>query len=504
MLRDRFKRVMLILSLTWMSLGLVSSCSQLTSVFSAQSDDKKVQEISTDQGLNSEKGLSSLKGGTEDTEDKDSNLFLNLNVKKFTLENGLKVLILENHRLPILSYYTFYEVGARYEYKGIYGGTHFLEHMMFKGAKKFGPGAFFSLVQGMGGSFNAYTNFDSTVYNESVPSKYLEQILDLEADRMVNLMLEPASFEKERAVILEERANRYEVSPAGKLFLKMNQALFEGTPYGKTVIGSVEEIKEINRDNMFKYFRKYYAPNNAIVVIVGDVDTQKTIKLVREKLGKIPPFPGLEKAKKERERSDLYADRGRYKREIKINAPSPAPIFLLAYRGGAMGTRRANVHDILASVLGGGDSSYFTQRYVKNKRPLLEGVWVNTNHFKYGGSFYIGGRLLPRTSLKGLKRRLIKETTRICDKAITKRNIQKIKNQLMIGFYKNFQTNASTAHVLGLNEHLMGDYQYYQKDLEIYNSIDADEVRRECKNLFKEKNYVFLSVWDRHPKGKSR
>ena len=145
---------------------------------------------------------------------------------------ALRLLVVENNKLPIVSYYTFFDVGGRFESRetGTTGATHFLEHMMFKGAKKYKAGEFEKIVEGNGGRGNAYTTFDSTVYYESFPSKVLEKIIDLEADRMGNLTIESKSFESERLVVKEERKMRYENSPMGKLYLSMMQAVFKGTP----------------------------------------------------------------------------------------------------------------------------------------------------------------------------------------------------------------------------------------------------------------------------------
>ncbi|MEK6626114.1 MAG: pitrilysin family protein, partial [Bdellovibrionota bacterium] len=210
-----------------------------------------------------------------------------LAVHKKILKNGLVVLVHENHLLPIMSYHTFYDVGGRYESRsdGTTGATHFLEHMMFKGAKKYGPGLFDSQLEALGGSSNAYTTFDSTVYHQELPSSGLELIMDMEADRMGYLLLEEQAFEKERAVIFEERKMRYENSPHGKLLLAMMQEVFKGTPYGGSVIGDEVDLKNLSRPQLQDFFKKYYAPNNAIIVIVGDVDHEKIFALVEQKFG---------------------------------------------------------------------------------------------------------------------------------------------------------------------------------------------------------------------------
>ena len=190
--------------------------------------------------------LNPLKGSEEVPE---------FNVHKITLENGLKVLLLENHRLPIFSFQIFYEVGGRDEQKGITGASHFLEHLMFKGAKKYGPGEFDYLIEGNGGVNNAYTTQDLTVYYENMPANMLEKIIDVEADRMNNLLVEPKAFEKERSVVLEERKMRYENSPRGKLYLKFQERLYHNTPYGTSVIGDIADLKSVSRDQIYQYFK---------------------------------------------------------------------------------------------------------------------------------------------------------------------------------------------------------------------------------------------------------
>src|SRR5690606_1475586 len=186
---------------------------------------------------------------------------ISLDVKTHKLKNGLKILVVENNKLPIFSYYSYYKVGGKYEVKGITGATHYLEHMMFKGAKKYGPGDFDRIVEGNGGSNNAYTTNDLTVYYENLPSKHIETIIDVEADRMQNLLLEPAAFESERLVVLEERKMRYENRDAGKLYLEMMLEMFKDTPYGTSVIGNIEDIKNVPRERMLEYFKEFYAPN---------------------------------------------------------------------------------------------------------------------------------------------------------------------------------------------------------------------------------------------------
>jgi len=429
---------------------------------------------------------------------------LNLNVKKYELDNGLRVLIVENRQLPIYSYYTFFDVGGRYESKGTTGATHFLEHMMFKGAKKYGPGEFDSAIEANGGSTNAYTTFDSTVYYENVPSHTLDLMIDMEADRMQHVLLDPKAFEKERQVVLEERKFRYENKPNGQLFLAMMQNVFEKTPYGGSVIGNKEDVENLKRPQMMEFFKTFYRPNNAIIVIVGDVDAEKTFKSIKEKFGKIPRSEGLDNFKAKMDTEERYAHRGRYKRSVKLHGEAPNPIFMMAFKGEKLGTHRSFVMDILSSVLGDGESSYFHQKYVKSKKPLLSSISVGNYTLKNNGVFFISGEVLKGVNLNKFKKKMSRDLMKACKNAISERSVQKTKNQYMVGMFQDVQTNAGIASFIGTRENYFGDYNFYKKEIDIYNGITADEVTEACESVFRGNESIFVSVWNKHKKSKKR
>ncbi len=445
---------------------------------------------------------SSNKNQITQNDSESSSTSVQLNVKKLTLDNGLRVLIVENKRLPVFSYYTFYDVGGRHERKGITGASHFLEHLMFKGAKKYGPGEFDKIIENNGGSNNAYTTFDSTVYYEDLPSAALEKVIDLEADRMVNLALEPTGFEKEKQVVLEERKMRYENSPHGKLYQKMMKAVFRKTPYGGSVIGEPEDIKNLDRDAVFEYFKKFYAPNNAVVVIVGDVDSDDTFDLIKKYYGPLKRSEKVAETKKEMDDPEIYKHQGQYRNWYKIHGESPSPIFMMAYKGKKLGDRASYVMDILSSVLGDGASSYLYQRYVKSKSPSLNNIYAANYNLKYNGVFFISGELLKRTNLNRFKDNIHREMRKVCKNAITERNLQKIKNQYLIQFYKGLQTNAGIAQFIGSYENYFGDYSKYKDEVDIYNSITLEELMDTCHSMFKSGEYIFVTIWDKHPKRK--
>lgn len=430
-----------------------------------------------------------------------SNESIQIDVKKKVLENGLTVLLVKNDKLPIFSYYTYYKVGGKYETKGITGSTHYLEHMMFKGAKKYGPGDFDKLVEGNGGSNNAYTTNDLTVYYENLPSEHIETMIDLEADRMQNLALEPQSFESERNVILEERKMRYENSDNGKIYLEMMKEMFKGTPYGTSVIGKIEDIKTVTRDQMLDYFKKFYAPNNAIIVIVGDININNTFKMIEEKFGQIPANKNLEEEKKQI-LSDLngFKFKGNYDRWVQLHGTSPDPLFMLSFKGVALGPRDAYILDILSSILGDGASSYLNQNFVLSKRPILSKVYAANYTMQDSGVFFVGGQLLKGQNLKNSKNILLKKLRTSCHEAINERSVQKVKNQYLVQMLSGLDTNAGIAKFIGDREVHYGDFEFYKKEYAIYNSINVDELKKSCEKYLNKNDSIFLSIWNNHKK----
>ena len=209
-------------------------------------------------------------------------------VKSFTLDNGMKIMVLEDHSIPNANMYLFWKVGSRNEYPGITGLSHFFEHMMFNGSKKYGPKMFDRTMEAAGGSNNAYTTENLTVYTDWFPSSSLEVIYDLEADRIANLALADEMVESERGVVLSERSTGLENSNYRLLNEQVKASAFMAHPYRWSVIGYESDIKNWTKEDLQRYFETYYAPNNAVVVIAGDVKYDKVKKLAEQYFGPIP------------------------------------------------------------------------------------------------------------------------------------------------------------------------------------------------------------------------
>ena len=436
------------------------------------------------------KKVSSEKGDSEE---------ISLSVQKEVLDNGLTVLLSENHKLPVISFYIYYKVGGKFETKGITGASHFLEHMMFKGAKKYGPGEFDKTVEGNGGVNNAFTTNDNTVYYESLPSEHLNTIIDLEADRMQNLALEPASFEKEKQVVLEERRMRYENSDRGKLYLSMMSELFKGTPYGTSVIGDIEDLKTVTRDQIYEYFKKFYAPNNAIVVVVGDFDSSDVMQEIKNKFGPIPATKDLAKIKSDILKNtgfEIQAKRGG--RSVKIKGQSPNPNFMWAFPSVKVGDKDSYSLDILSSIIGGGESSYLSEEFVLTRKPVLSNIYASNYTLQEQGVFFIGGELLSQKSLNTTRNSLFAAVKKSCDKAINDRSLEKVKNQYMVDFVSGLDTNAGVARSIGDREFYYNDYEFYKKELSHYMNITKKDLEDVCRKYLNPKNSIFLSIWNKH------
>lgn len=430
---------------------------------------------------------------SEDTIEEQQENFIHFDVKKKVLSNGLTILVVENNKLPLFSFYSYYKVGGKYEKKGTTGASHFLEHMMFKGAKKYGPGAFDRLVEGNGGQNNAFTSNDLTVYYETLPSEHFNIIADLEADRMANLLLDPESFEKERLVVLEERRMRYENSDRGKLYLSMMKEVFRGTPYGKSVIGEAEDLKALTRDDVQKYFKQFYAPNNAVVVVVGQLKSNDVFKVMEEKFGKIPANPELI-ANKKNLTQEGFEFKKKLSGQIRLKGSSPTSNFMMAFKALKTGVKDAFVLDILASILGEGESSYLSKKFVLGRKSLLQNIYAANFSLDDSGVFFIGGQLTEKTQLKNWIRTLKKEVSGICEKSITQRAVKKVINNYLFSVVSKLDNNAGIARYIGDREVHFGSYEFYKKEFSIYNSIKIDDLKRVCRQYLTVNDSVFISI----------
>src|ERR1700690_995913 len=216
-----------------------------------------------------------------------------IDINEYILDNGLKVLILENHKAPTATFQVWYRVGSRNENAGKTGLSHLLEHMMFKGTKENGPKTFSQTIQRAGGTDNAFTTREYTAYFELISSDRMSIPMRLEADRMQNLVLTPEGVLSERDVVIEERRMRYEDDPQNLVHEEVVADAFKNHPYRWPVIGWMSDLKTLDPLDLINHYRTYYAPNNAVVIVVGDVNSEEVLREIKKTFGKIPKGPAI-------------------------------------------------------------------------------------------------------------------------------------------------------------------------------------------------------------------
>lgn len=284
----------------------------------------------------------------------------------YKLDNGMEVVVIPDHRAPVVQHMVWYRVGSSDEQRGKSGIAHFLEHLMFKGTDKIGPGQFSKIVARNGGQDNAFTTNDSTAYFQAVAKDRLELVMGMEADRMANLKLEPHQVETERKVILEERRSRIENDPNALLDEQIHAAMYQNHPYHMPVIGWFHEMETLDREDAFKYYHRYYAPNNAILVVAGDVEPTDVLKLAQETYGKLPANPAALRAPRPTEPPAVAARRVEMVDEragqATLSRQYPAPCYSRA------APREAEALDLLVKILAGGSTSRMYRQLVVDQK----------------------------------------------------------------------------------------------------------------------------------------
>ena len=407
-------------------------------------------------------------------------------VHEHTLANGLRVRLVENHDVPTISYYTFFRVGSRNERPGITGIAHFFEHMMFNGAKKYGPKEFDRVLESAGGSSNAYTSNDVTAYYEDFAADALPTVIDLESDRMRDLAMAPEMLASEREVVKEERRLRVDNDVVGMLDEALGTLVWRAHPYHWPVIGWMRDIDAITREDALAFFRTYYAPNNAIVVAVGDLDPAKTLALIEKAYGDIPAGPKVpEVVDSEPEPNG--------ERRAQVHYPSQAPSLMIGYRAPAARDGDTFVLDVIQSVLSTGDSSRLTRRLVYAEE-LATAVMVDFAWRIDPGAFVLYAELQPGGDPAKVEKALYEELEKIAADGVTDIELQKAKNTLRAHFLHEIATNNGRAHAIGNYETLLGDWRESLRTLDRYGAVTNADVKRVAAKVFTPKNRSVVTL----------
>jgi zinc protease len=397
-------------------------------------------------------------------------------VRAATLPNGLRVLLLEDHRSPIVSFQMWYRVGSRNEHRGATGIAHFLEHMMFKGTPTHGARQFARLIEENGGRDNAFTSKDVTSYFVDIAADKLDLVIELEADRMHNLLLDPKEIASEREVIIEERRTRTEDDPGGFLGEEVSSIAFKAHPYGVPIIGWVEDIKRITPAEIRAFYRTYYTPNNAIVVAVGDFKASEVLEKIRRRFGPIPraPDPPGMLAVEPPQNGE---------RRVVVTREAQLPIVYVGFHVPNQQSNDAPALELLSVVLSGGRASRLYKNLVYQRQLALEAGGDYPYFSLDPDLFWFWGTPMPGQTPETMEKALLEEMERLKKESVTDEELTRAKNQVESSFVFEEDSVHRRASLLARFE-LIGGYALMERYVERLRSVTAADLMRVARAYF--------------------
>lgn len=397
-----------------------------------------------------------------------------------TLPNGLEIVVWPDHDIPNVAMYTWYRVGSRNERPGITGISHYFEHMMFNGTKTRPPGEFDRVMEANGGRNNAYTSPDVTVYQNWFPASTTELIFDLESDRMRNLDFDPKVVESERGVVYSERRAAIDNDNFGTLDEQMRATAYIAHPYQIPVIGWPSDIEGWKATDLEAYYRQYYAPNNAVMFVVGDVEPEAVFRLADRYLAGLEaqPAPTPVTTKEPPQLGE---------RRISIRRDAQTPLLAMAWHATAAPERDTRAMEVLLSILGDGNSSRLHQRLVEQERAAVQ-VGTSLDQGFDPGLAWIYAVIPPGGEAGKAEGLIDEEIARIARDGPTAAELAKARNQALAGFWRGLQTISGKAQALGTYEVFHGDYRKLFDAPAVYESITADEVKQAAAAVLRPSN----------------
>jgi zinc protease len=409
-----------------------------------------------------------------------------VDVKTHTLKNGMKILVNEDHSIPSVSLYIFYRIGSRNERPGTTGLSHFFEHMMFNGAKKYGPKQFDIVMEAAGGNNNAYTNQNVTVYTDFFPSSSLELIFDLEGDRIENLAFDKQMIESERGVVASERRTSVDNDNEGIVDEQLWATAYIAHPYQWPVVGWMADIESWKLEDLKRHFEMGYSPSNATMVVSGDVRFEEVVKLAEKYIEPIkshePPPPITTK-----EPEQLG------ERRATVEKFAQLPLIMLGYH--VPESKHADYYplQLLQKILFFGQSSRLYQRLVDKDQLALS---VNGSiYLSFDPTLFIM-RAQPREGIEpeSVEKALYEEIEKIKTNGITDQELQKAKNALLADFYGSMKTIRGKADTIGSYEVFFGDYRKLFSASDDFSKVTAQDIRRVAQQYLTERNRTVITL----------
>jgi zinc protease len=422
---------------------------------------------------------------------------LRVDFKETTLKNGLRVITVEDHSAPVIAVSITYNVGSRNERQGRTGFAHLFEHMMFKGSENVGSGEHFLLVFNNGGTMNGTTNEDRTNYFEALPANQLDLALFLEADRMKSLAITKDNLDNQRNAVQEERRLGVDNQPYGKSGEVQQELIYDNFAYKHTTIGSMEDLNAASVDDVAAFFKMYYAPNNAVLTLVGDFKTAEALAKVRtnfEGIARQPDPPSV----------DMTEPQQKAERRANVDDMlARAPRIDIAYKAVAGNSADFYALQVLSTALQGGQSSRLYQKLVKEKE-MLTGVGGFMDEKRGIGAFYANATLRPNVKTEDVEALIYTEIDRLKKEPIADWELQKAKNTTRRNFINGLTSSLNRAVTIGQYTVYYNEPNLINQRLEKVGAVTKEDVQRVAnKYLLDTNRTVVITMPKGKPKGTS-
>lgn len=410
-----------------------------------------------------------------------------IKVNKFVLDNGLRLLVVEDHSSPTFAYHTWFRVGSRDEAPGRTGLAHLFEHMMFKETKNLKEGEFDRLLEQAGAQGeNAFTSRDYTAYIEEMPKDKLALVAKLEADRMVNLTINDAAFKTEREVVQNERRFRNENNPDGLMNQELYNLSFTKHSYRWPVIGYQEDLDHMTSENALEFYRSYYSPNHATVVVVGDVEPGEVKSLIEQYYGDLSPSAEVPKAIPQ-EPSQTHPRRKVLPLNIQVQK------LIIAFRAPELESDDTPALEALQIILGGGKSSRLSRTLVNTG--IASAVEAYNSGDKDPSLFVIELNLQKKQTAENAEAVVLKQLWQLAKAGVPPDELEKAKNKINFSFYENLESNYAKAQFLGHFEAVAGNFTAGVKLHDKINQLTPQDIQNVVKKyLLAEKRIVIVGV----------
>ena len=419
---------------------------------------------------------------------------IKVDYKETVLKNGLRVITVEDHSAPVVAIAVNYNVGSRDERQGRTGFAHLFEHMMFKGSENVGTGEHFVLVFNNGGNMNGTTSEDRTVYFEALPSNQLDLGLFLEADRMRSLAITKENLDNQRNAVQEERRLGVDNQPYGQSGEVQQGLLYDNFAYKHTVIGSMEDLSAATVDDVAQFFKTYYAPNNAVLTLVGDFNSKDALNRIKKNFERIPRQPNPPVI-------DMTEPEQKAERRATVDdVLARSPRVDLAYKALPGNTADFYALQVLSNALQGGQSSRLYQKLVKEKEQVT-GVFGFVDEKRGPGALYIVATAKPGVKTADVEANIYQEIERIKREPIADWELQKAKNGARRSFINNLQSSLSRAINLGQYAVYYNDPGLINTRLDKVNAVTKEDVQRVANKYLRETNRTVVITMPK-PKAK--